>query len=160
MLWGHSPLVILNDVLSLSYNDNSTWFTWVYPLQKKPDMCATVKTWAKNVQKQLGYEVCEFQSDMAGEFMSDELANWLTSQGIEHRFAIVASPQENGVAERKGVPRQGTLQKIINMVSLSGPGKRVKKRTHEALIQHFEWLIVLDGELFSLLEHVRSGLRC
>ncbi|CAI7902133.1 unnamed protein product, partial [Closterium sp. NIES-54] len=48
-----------------------------------------------------GFPVLRLHSDRGGEFSSDLLATYCAEHGIEQSFMLPASPQQNGVAERR-----------------------------------------------------------
>ncbi|CAI7932376.1 unnamed protein product, partial [Closterium sp. NIES-54] len=66
--------------------DDYTRYTMVFPLQHKADS---------------DFPVLRLHSDRGGEFSSDLLAAFCAEHGIRQTFTLPASPQQNGVAERR-----------------------------------------------------------
>ncbi|CAI7849801.1 unnamed protein product, partial [Closterium sp. NIES-54] len=50
---------------------------------------------------QSDFPVLRLHSDRGGEFSSDLLAAYCAEHGISQTFTLPASPQQNGVAERR-----------------------------------------------------------
>ncbi|CAI7753781.1 unnamed protein product, partial [Closterium sp. NIES-53] len=69
--------------------DDYTRYTTVFPLQRKGDVPDT------------DFPVLRLHSDRGGEFSSDLLAAFHAEHGIRQTFTLPASPQQNGVAERR-----------------------------------------------------------
>ena len=99
--------------------DDHSRYMWVFPPKIKSDVFATVKYWVRRVQKQLGQELCALQTDLGGEFMSNEFAKWLQQGGIQHRMGNVHVPQETGVAERHGGLLQTKMHAMLQDAGLS-----------------------------------------
>ncbi|CAI7880299.1 unnamed protein product, partial [Closterium sp. NIES-54] len=66
--------------------DDYTRYTTVFPLQRKADS---------------DFPVLRLHSDRGGEFSSDLMAPFSAEHGIRQTFTLPASPQQNGVAERR-----------------------------------------------------------
>ncbi|CAI7815195.1 unnamed protein product, partial [Closterium sp. NIES-54] len=66
--------------------DDYTCYTTVFPLQRKGDVPAVLIPWIRATR---------------GEFSSDLLAAFCAEHGIRQTFTLPASPEQNGVAERR-----------------------------------------------------------
>ncbi|CAI7919559.1 unnamed protein product [Closterium sp. NIES-53] len=87
--------------------DDYTRYTTVFPLQRKGDVPAVLIPWIRAARLQLrerfqsDFPVLRLHSDRGGEFSSDLLAAFYAEHGIRQTFTLPASPQQNGVAERR-----------------------------------------------------------
>ncbi|CAI7918910.1 unnamed protein product [Closterium sp. NIES-53] len=97
---GHEPYFLL-------VVDDYTRYTTVFPLQRKGDVPAVLIPWIRAARLQLrerfqsDFPVLRLHSDRGGEFSSDLLAASCAEHGIHQTFTLPASPQQNGVAERR-----------------------------------------------------------
>ncbi|CAI7782155.1 unnamed protein product, partial [Closterium sp. NIES-53] len=87
--------------------DNYTRYTTVFPLQRKADIPDVLIPWIRATRLQLrerfqsDFPVLRLHSDRGGEFSSDLLAAFCAERGIRQTFTLPASPQQNGVAQRR-----------------------------------------------------------
>ncbi|CAI5464417.1 unnamed protein product [Closterium sp. Yama58-4] len=87
--------------------DDYMRYTTVFPLRTKADVPAVLIPWIRAVRLQLrerfrsDFPVLRLHSDRGGEFSSDLLAAYCAEHGITQSFTLPASPQQNGVAERR-----------------------------------------------------------
>ncbi|CAI5468677.1 unnamed protein product [Closterium sp. Yama58-4] len=87
--------------------DDYSRYTTVFPLRTKGEVPAVLIPWISRARLQLGeryrsdFPVLRLHSDRGGEFSSDLLAAYCAEHGIEQSFTLPASPQQNGVAERR-----------------------------------------------------------
>ncbi|CAI7827410.1 unnamed protein product, partial [Closterium sp. NIES-53] len=87
--------------------DDYTRYTTVFPLQRKGDVPDFLIPWIRATHLQLrerfqsDFPVLRLHSDRGGEFSSDLLAVFCAEHGIRQTFTLPASPQQNGVAERR-----------------------------------------------------------
>ncbi|CAI7776275.1 unnamed protein product [Closterium sp. NIES-54] len=87
--------------------DDCTRYTTVFPLRSKGEVPDVLIPWICTVYLQL-YErfredlpVLHLNSDSGGEFSSDLLRDFCRGEGILQSFTLPASPQQNGVVERR-----------------------------------------------------------
>ncbi|CAI6012481.1 unnamed protein product, partial [Closterium sp. NIES-65] len=82
-------------------------YTTVFPLHAKGEVPDVLIPWIHRARLQLSerfrsdFPVLRLHSDRGGEFSSDLLAAYCAEHGIEQSFTLPASPQHNGVAERR-----------------------------------------------------------
>ncbi|CAI7862171.1 unnamed protein product [Closterium sp. NIES-54] len=82
-------------------------YTTVFPLRTKGEVPDVLIPWIRRARLQLSerfhsdFPVLRLHSDRGGEFSSDLLAAYCAEHGIEQSFTLPASPQQNGVAERR-----------------------------------------------------------
>ncbi|CAI7782472.1 unnamed protein product [Closterium sp. NIES-53] len=87
--------------------DDYSRYTTVFPLRTKGEVPDVLIPWIRRARLQLSerfhsdFPVLRLHSDRGGEFSSDLLAAYCAEHGIEQTFTLPASPQQNGVAERR-----------------------------------------------------------
>ncbi|CAI5951759.1 unnamed protein product [Closterium sp. NIES-65] len=87
--------------------DDYSRYTSVFPLRTKGEVPDVLIPWICRARLQLSerfhsdFPVLRLHSDRGGEFSSDLLAAYCAEHGIEQSFTLPASPQQNGVAERR-----------------------------------------------------------
>ncbi|CAI5996407.1 unnamed protein product [Closterium sp. NIES-64] len=87
--------------------DDYSRYTTVFPLRAKGEVPDVLIPWIRRARFQLSerfrsdFPVLRLHSDRGGEFSSDLLAAYCAEHGIEQSFTLPASPQQNGVAERR-----------------------------------------------------------
>ncbi|CAI7868018.1 unnamed protein product, partial [Closterium sp. NIES-54] len=87
--------------------DDYTRYTTVFPLQCKGDVPDVLIPWIRATHLQLhewfqsDFPVLRLHSDRGCEISSDLLAVFCAEHGIRQTFTLPASPQQNGVAERR-----------------------------------------------------------
>ncbi|CAI7733417.1 unnamed protein product [Closterium sp. NIES-53] len=87
--------------------DDYSRYTTVFPLRTKGEVPDVLIPWIRRARLQLSerfhsdFPVLRLHSDRGGEFSSDLLAAYCAEHGIEQLFTLPASPQQNGVAERR-----------------------------------------------------------
>ncbi|CAI7796847.1 unnamed protein product, partial [Closterium sp. NIES-53] len=87
--------------------DDYTRYTTVFPLRTKGEVPNVLIPWIRAARLQLrdrfqsDFPVLRLRSDRGGEFSSDLLAAYCAEHGICQTFTLPASPQQNGVSERR-----------------------------------------------------------
>ncbi|CAI7885674.1 unnamed protein product, partial [Closterium sp. NIES-54] len=87
--------------------DDYSRYTTVFPLHTKGAIPDVLIPWISRARLQLRerfrseFPVLRLHSDRGGEFSSDLLAVYCAEHGIRQSFTLPASPQQNGVAERR-----------------------------------------------------------
>ncbi|CAI7914332.1 unnamed protein product [Closterium sp. NIES-54] len=87
--------------------DDYTSYTTVFPLRTKGEVPDVLIPWIRATRLQLRerfrteFPVLRLHSDRGGEFSSDLLAAFCVEHGNRQMFTLPASPQQNGVAERR-----------------------------------------------------------
>ncbi|CAI7901772.1 unnamed protein product [Closterium sp. NIES-54] len=87
--------------------DDYSRYTTVFPLRSKGEVTEVLIDWIRaarlRFRESLGsdFPVPRLHSDRGGEFSSARLGAFCRAQGIRQTFTLPASPQQNGIAERR-----------------------------------------------------------
>ncbi|CAI7912467.1 unnamed protein product [Closterium sp. NIES-53] len=87
--------------------DDYSRYTTVFPLRSKGEVPEVLIDWIRGAHRQLSERfgsdlpVMRLHSDRGGEFSSDLLRAFCRAEGIRQTFTLPASPQQNGIAERR-----------------------------------------------------------
>ncbi|CAI7912176.1 unnamed protein product, partial [Closterium sp. NIES-53] len=82
-------------------------YTTVFPLRSKGEVTEVLIDWIRGARRQLSESFGSYlpvlclHSDRGGEFSSDLLRAFCRLEGILRTFMLLASPQQNGIAERR-----------------------------------------------------------
>ncbi|CAI7871801.1 unnamed protein product [Closterium sp. NIES-54] len=105
--------------------DDYTRYTRVFPLHSKGEVPDVLIPWIRAVRLQLherfrtDLPVLCLHYDRGGEFSSDLLRDFSRGEGILQSFTLPASPQKNGIAER----RIGSVMEVTrtSMIHVAAP---------------------------------------
>ncbi|CAI7832451.1 unnamed protein product [Closterium sp. NIES-54] len=87
--------------------DDYSRYTIVFPLRSKGEVTEVLIDWIRGARRQLSESfgsdlpVLRLHSDRGGEFSSDLLRAFCRLEGIRQTFTLPASPQQNGIVERR-----------------------------------------------------------
>ncbi|CAI7869739.1 unnamed protein product, partial [Closterium sp. NIES-54] len=87
--------------------DDYSRYTTVFPLRRKGEVPEVLIDWIRGARRQLSESfgsdlpLLRLHSDRGGEFSSDLLRAFCRAEGIRQTFTLPASPQQNGIAERR-----------------------------------------------------------
>ncbi|CAI7791629.1 unnamed protein product [Closterium sp. NIES-54] len=87
--------------------DDYSRYTTVFPLRSKGEVTEVLIDWIRAARLQLrehfgsDFPVLRLHSDRGKEFSSDLLRAFCRAEGIRQTFTLPASPQQNGIAERR-----------------------------------------------------------
>ncbi|CAI7831555.1 unnamed protein product [Closterium sp. NIES-53] len=87
--------------------DDYSRYTTAFPLRSKGEVPEVLIDWIRGARCQLSESfgsdlpVLRLHSDKGGEFPSDLLRAFCRLEGIRQMFTLPASPQQNGIAERR-----------------------------------------------------------
>ncbi|CAI7840121.1 unnamed protein product, partial [Closterium sp. NIES-53] len=123
-VWGPAPVRGTDqERYFLLVVDDYARYTTVFPLRCKADVSGALILWIRATRRQLrdrfrpDFPVLRPHSDRGGEFSSDLLAEFCRDEGIRQSFTLPASPQQNGIAER----RIGLIMKLNLWPRISEP---------------------------------------
>ncbi|CAI7875934.1 unnamed protein product [Closterium sp. NIES-54] len=87
--------------------DDYSRYTTVFPLRSKGEVTGVLIDWIRAARLRLresfdyDFPVLRLHSDRGGEFSSARLGAFCRAQGIRQTFTLLASPQQNRIAERR-----------------------------------------------------------
>ncbi|CAI7888643.1 unnamed protein product [Closterium sp. NIES-54] len=87
--------------------DDYSRYTTVFPFRSKGEVPEVLINWIRGARRRLSERfgsdlpVLRLQSDRGGEFSFDLLRAFCRAEGIRQTFTLPASPQQNGIAERR-----------------------------------------------------------
>ncbi|CAI7819936.1 unnamed protein product [Closterium sp. NIES-54] len=87
--------------------DDYSRYTTVFPLRSKGEVTEVLIDWIRGARCQLSERFgsnlpfLHLHSERGGEFSSDLLMAFCRAEGIRQTFTLPASPQQNGIAERR-----------------------------------------------------------
>lgn len=84
----------------LIFEDDFSRMVFVYFLKKKEETYECFKNFKNLVENQTGKSIKALRSDNGGEFCSNQLENFLASNGIIHQKTNPYTPEQNGMSER------------------------------------------------------------
>lgn len=101
-VWGPSPVSSHEKFkYYVTFIDDYSRFTWVYFLRSKSEVFRTFTDFLAYVENQFSTKIKTLRTDSGGEYLSSNFQEFLASKGIIHQRSCPATPQQNGVAERK-----------------------------------------------------------
>ncbi|CAI7888837.1 unnamed protein product [Closterium sp. NIES-54] len=102
--------------------DDYSRYTTIFPLRSKGEVTEVLIDWIRGARRQLSESfgsdlpVLRLHSNRGGEFSSDLLRAFCRSEGIRQTFTLPASPQQNGIAERRiGMVMDINLQPRVSL---------------------------------------------
>ena len=104
----HGDLIVVNvatvdgERYLLLLVDDCSAYAFGFLLKSKADTFAAFRDWHAQVTVELGVNIACFQADQGGEFRSQAFADFCRQQGIRQQFAATATPEQNGLVERRG----------------------------------------------------------
>jgi hypothetical protein len=98
-------------------DDYSCWSTIVL-LHKKSDALAVFNTYKAFVEKQTGKQITCLHDNKGGEFIGNEWDVYMQAEGIKRKHTVRATPQQNGVAERKNRTLAERITAMLNEAKL------------------------------------------
>ncbi|CAI7839270.1 unnamed protein product, partial [Closterium sp. NIES-53] len=106
-LRGMASRVLGHERYFLLVVDEYSRYTTVFPLRSKGEVTEVLIDWIRVARLQLrerfgsDFPVLHLHFDRGGEFSSDLLRAFCRAEGIRQTFSLPASPQQNGIAERR-----------------------------------------------------------
>lgn len=90
----------------------------IYFMKSKSDVFENLKLFSCKLRSETKESIKTLRSDGGGEFMSKEMAIWMTEAGIRHETSAAHTPQQNGVSERGHRTICESGRSILHMKSL------------------------------------------
>ncbi|MBW0476596.1 hypothetical protein O181_016311 [Austropuccinia psidii MF-1] len=79
---------------------SSSWYIWVFFLQKKYEAKEKIKNLILKIKKTLLSTISNILSDKGSEFKNNDLPLFFQAEGVTHLTTSTYTPQQNPVAER------------------------------------------------------------
>ena len=80
--------------------DEKSHMVYVYYIKHKSDLFDSYKLYEAEVTSLHGKPIKCLRSDGGGEYISDEMKDYLRTKGTKHELTVANNPQQNGMAER------------------------------------------------------------
>jgi hypothetical protein len=101
-VWGPANTCSLNGKRwFISFIDDHTCMIWICLMKCKSEVSSLFKQFHNMVATQYSSAIQVLRSDNGGEFVNQELKQYLINHGIVHQTTCLYTPQQNRVAERK-----------------------------------------------------------
>ncbi|SGY28317.1 BQ5605_C080g12972 [Microbotryum silenes-dioicae] len=84
----------------VTFVDDYSRKTWVYPISHKSDVLPTFKDWLLEIENATGRRLKTLRSDNGGEYISSTFNGYCAARGIRRELTIPYTPEQNGRAER------------------------------------------------------------
>jgi len=72
----------------------------VYPIKKKSDVFSIFKEFKARVELESEKKITCFRTDNGGKYTDEDFLTFCKQAGIQRKFTIVDTTQQNGVVER------------------------------------------------------------
>ena len=95
-VWGPAVTSVGGYKYYVSFIDDFSKFTWIYPLKNKSDVFHVFLCFQKHVERLLNAKILCFQSDWGGEYQ--KLYKYFEEIGIKHQVSCPYTHQQNGSA--------------------------------------------------------------
>ena len=102
----------------LTFTDNFSRYGYVYLLRYKSEVFEKFKEFRTEVEKQTGLSIKTLRSDRGGEYLSTEFLDYLKDNEILSQWTPPATPQLNGVAERRNRTLLDMVRSMMSFTSL------------------------------------------
>ncbi|SGZ31712.1 BQ5605_C045g12237 [Microbotryum silenes-dioicae] len=84
----------------VTFVDDYSRKTWVYPISHKSNVLPTFKDWLLEIENATGRRLKTLRSDNGGEYISSTFNGYCAARGIRREVTIPYTPEQNGRAER------------------------------------------------------------
>lgn len=102
----------------LTITDVSSDYTEVRFLSHKNEASKHIMNFVEFTKTQMSSKMKIFRSDGGGEFVSNELRQYLTKEGIQIQTTTPYTPQQNGIAERKNRTLNDAVRTVLIAANL------------------------------------------
>ncbi|SGY55017.1 BQ5605_C006g03949 [Microbotryum silenes-dioicae] len=92
----------------VTFVDDYSRKTWVYPISHQSDVLPTFKDWLLEIENATGRRLKTLRSDNRGKYISSAFNGYCAARGIRHKLTIPYTPEQNGWAKRVSIV-EGTL---------------------------------------------------
>jgi transposase InsO family protein len=102
----------------LMFIDDCSRYAWIYLLKRKSEAFDAFKLFKVMVKKQYDAVICFFHEDKGGEYIGHKWDAFCGEHGIWRKHTTRATPQQNGVAERKNRTLAEIVTAMLNEAKL------------------------------------------
>lgn len=85
----------------LLFKDDFSHYRFVYFLKKKSEVPQKIETFINFVQAQTSHKIKVLRCDNGGEFMNNQVIEFLDQKGIRYVCTVPYTPEQNGTSERE-----------------------------------------------------------
>ena len=89
----------MKHVWMMTFLDDFSGYGSIVSLKCKSDVVTAFHDWFVCAKKACGYKPLKLCLDQGGEYISSDLWNSLSENGVEHQMTVPHTPQQNGKAE-------------------------------------------------------------
>ena len=83
----------------MTFLDDFSGYGAIVCLKHKLDAATAFCNWFVWAEKACGHKLLKLHSDCGGKYISFDLRNFLSENGVEHQMTVPHTPQQNGRAE-------------------------------------------------------------
>ena len=87
----------------LNFIDDYSRKTWVYFLKHKSDAFSCFQQFKALVENQSGHRIKTLRTDRGGEYVSNEFLIFCKTHGIQKKFTVWYTPEQNDVIESTNI---------------------------------------------------------
>ena len=102
----------------ITFTDDFSRYGYVYLMKHKSESFEKFKEFKNEVQNQLGKSIKTLRSDRGGEYLSQEFDDYLKECGIISQLTPPATPQWNGVSERRNRTLLDMVRSMMSQADL------------------------------------------
>ncbi|PNX96335.1 gag-pol polyprotein, partial [Trifolium pratense] len=98
--------------------DDFSRFTWIDFLREQSDSFEIFRNLCLQLQREKEVVIVRIRSDHGKEFENAKFFDFCASEGIQHEFSALITPQQNGVVERKNRTLQESARVMLHAKNL------------------------------------------
>ena len=102
----------------ITFTDDMSRFTTIYPLATKAECFTTFKQYKKWIENLTEKKIKILRTDNGGEYLSKAFMTYLTEHGVIHQTTVPYTPQQNGTAERLNRTLMQTVRSLLEHANL------------------------------------------
>nr|GEW68538.1 Rop guanine nucleotide exchange factor 14-like isoform X1 [Tanacetum cinerariifolium] len=125
------PQTISHKKYTLVIVDEYSRYTWVFYLKKKSDAANCIMSFIRQMENLNDTKVKQLRSDNETEFRNHTLEAFCDEKGISQNFSSRCTPEQNGVAERRNIPKRRKEMKETFHVTFSEVDEAISQTSTE-----------------------------
>ncbi|KAI5346394.1 hypothetical protein L3X38_014273 [Prunus dulcis] len=120
-VWGPSRVPTISGFKwFMTFIDDCTRMTWVFPLKQKSEVTAKFKLFYQYVATQFDKKITTLRSDNGGEYVNHDLHTFLSQHGIVHQTTCAYTPH-NRMASQSNTIQHSSVSNSISDIDHSPP---------------------------------------